>query len=78
MTARMIDREGLALLAKKYVWWKSPEDAVGQPERVIALARVLTQAEIGQFTPRSWSYWHYRLGIADIDDVPALPLRRLA
>lgn len=100
MTARMIDREGLALLAKKYVWWKSPEDAVAQPERVIAqvmnigdfediqriealagtemLARVLTQAEIGQFTPRSWSYWHYRLGIADIDDVPALPLRRLA
>lgn len=100
MTARTIDREGLALLAKKYVWWKSPEDAVGQPERVIAqvmnigdfediqriealagtemLARVLTQAEIGQFTPRSWSYWHYRLGIADIDEVPVLPSRRLA
>ncbi len=99
MTAHTIDREDLALLARKYIWWKSPEDAVDQPERVIAqvmnigdfediqrvealagtkvLARVLTQAEIGQFTPRSWSYWHYRLGIADIDKVPPLPARRL-
>ncbi|WP_455272155.1 hypothetical protein [Rhizobium herbae] len=99
MKARTIDRNGLALLAKKYVWWKSPEDAADQPERVIAqvmnigdfediqriealagiemLARVLTEAEIGQFTPRSWFYWHYRLGIAEIDEVPALPSRRL-
>lgn len=94
-----MDRDGLALLAQKYIWWKSPQDAVDQPERVIAqvmnigdfedvqrlealagtemLVDVLTQAEIGQFTPRSWFYWHYRLGIAAIGEVPALPSRRL-
>ncbi len=88
------------LLARKYVWWKSPDDAADQPERVIAqvmnigdfedlqrlealagnefLVQILTQAEIGQFTPRSWSYWHYRLGMAEIDQVPALPSRRSA
>lgn len=99
MTARTIDRDGLALLAEKYIWWKSPQDAVDEPERVIAqvmnigdfediqrvealagteiLADVLTQAEIGQFTPRSWFYWHYRLGLAEIGEVPALPSRRL-
>ncbi|KQY19461.1 hypothetical protein ASD32_08590 [Rhizobium sp. Root483D2] len=98
MTARRIDREGLMLLAQKYIWWKSPSDAADQPERVIAqvmnigdfediqrlealagndmLVEVLNRAEIGQFTPRSWTYWHYRLGIADIDQVPPLPSRR--
>ncbi|WP_244490300.1 MULTISPECIES: hypothetical protein [Rhizobium/Agrobacterium group] len=40
------------------------------------LVEVLNRAEIGQFTPRSWTYWHYRLGIADIDQVPPLPSRR--
>ncbi len=99
MTARTMDQDSLAFLARKYVWWKSPEDAAGQPERVIAqvmnigdfediqriealagtemLTRILIEAEIGQFTPRSWSYWHYRLGIAAVDEVPALPSRRL-
>ncbi len=99
MTARTMDRDSLAFLARKYVWWKSPEDAAGQPERVIAqvmnigdfediqriealagaemLTRILIEAEIGQFTPRSWSYWHYRLGIAAVGEVPALPSRRL-
>jgi hypothetical protein len=94
-----MDRDSLAFLARKYVWWKSPEDAAGQPERVIAqvmnigdfediqriealagtemLTRILIEAEIGQFTPRSWSYWHYRLGIAAVGEVPALPSRRL-
>ena len=98
MTARRIDRQGLMLLAQKYIWWKSLSDAADQPERVIAqvmnigdfediqrlealagndmLVEVLNRAEIGQFTPRSWTYWHYRLGIADIDQVPPLPSRR--
>lgn len=97
--ARTMDRESLVFLAGKYIWWKSPEDAAAQPERVIAqvmnigdfediqrlealagpemLTRILAHAEIGQFTPRSWSYWHYRLGIAGLDEVPALPSRRL-
>jgi hypothetical protein len=40
------------------------------------LAEVLTNAEAGQFNPRSWHYWHYRLGLADIDHVPPLPARQ--
>ena len=42
------------------------------------LRRVLTQAEIGQFNERSWTYWHYRLGLAQPDQTaPAPPKRRL-
>lgn len=39
------------------------------------LRAVLRQAEIGQFTPRSWTYWHYRLGLAALDHVPPMPAR---
>jgi len=42
------------------------------------LREVLSHAEAGQFNARSWAYWHYRLGLADVDDVPALPRRRFA
>ncbi len=31
-----ISREALKPLACKYVWWKSPDEAVAMPERVIA------------------------------------------
>ena len=31
-----IDRDALMLLARKYVWWKAPAEAVTMPERVIA------------------------------------------
>ena len=41
------------------------------------LRKVLTSAEIGQFSDRSWTYWHYRLGLAKLDKVPALPTRAL-
>ena len=42
------------------------------------LKNVLTDAEAGQFNERSWAYWHYRLGLAGVDDVPAMPVRRFA
>ncbi len=42
------------------------------------LREVLTHAEAGWFSSRSWVYWHYRLGLAGIDRVPPLPARRLA
>lgn len=42
------------------------------------LRAVLRQAEIGQFTPRSWAYWHYRLGLATPDHVPPMPARILS
>lgn len=40
------------------------------------LCDVLTHAEAGQFTARSWAYWHYRLGLAQVEQVPPLPVRR--
>ncbi len=93
-----VERDALKRLASKYVWWKSPEEALGTPERVIAqvmnigdyddvqalaasvgddaLREVLIHAEAGQFNERSWAYWHYRLGLAGVGQVPATPVRR--
>ena len=95
-----ISQESLKLLASKYIWWKTPEESVAMPERVLAqvmnigdysdvqalvsqvgdevLREVLTHAEAGQFNERSWAYWHYRLGLASVEHVPALPVRRFA
>jgi hypothetical protein len=95
-----VDREILKSFAGKYIWWKSPDEALAAPERVIAqvmnigdysdvqslaaqvgddvLRGVLTHAEAGQFNERSWAYWHYRLGLSDVDHVPALPARSFA
>ena len=43
------------------------------------LRHVLASAEIGQFRPRSWAYWHYRLGLVEPGDpVPPQPTRKLA
>lgn len=42
------------------------------------LRNVLRNAEIGQFNARSWTYWHYRLGMAKPGQVPPMPKRRVA
>jgi hypothetical protein len=85
-------------LARKYIWWKTPDEAALQPERVIAqvmnvgdfadvqalnaavgdevFADVLTHAEIGEFNPRSWTYWHYRLRLAQPGKIPSMPARK--
>ncbi|MFM7548003.1 MAG: hypothetical protein ACKO8I_03855, partial [Cyanobacteriota bacterium] len=34
------------------------------------LAQVLQQAEAGWFSPRSWTYWHRKLGITPTGPVP--------
>lgn len=90
--------ETLRRLAAKYIWWKKPDDALQQPERIVAqvmdigdyddaqmlaaqvgdeyLREVLARAEIGQFRPRSWAYWHYRLGLAANGKLPPMPQRR--
>lgn len=95
-----IDRDDLKPLASKYVWWKTPDEAVATPQRVIAqvmnigdyadvqaianqvgddvLREVLKHAEAGQFSERSWAYWHYRLGLARVNQVPPLPTRLFA
>lgn len=95
---RKIDPHGLEPFARKYIWWKTPEEAIAKPERVIAqvmnigdyddlqvlaekvgddvLRDVLTHAEAGEFDERSWTYWHYRLGLARLDHVPPMPTRK--
>jgi hypothetical protein len=92
----------LQRLAPKYVWWKTPEEAMLFPDRVAAqimnigiweditalieaagedyLRNVLQASEIGQLNPRSWHYWHYRLGLAQpgSSPVPPMPVRKIA
>jgi len=44
-----------------------------------ALRSVLRQASAGQFNGRSWSYWHYRLGLTPSDqEPPPMPVRTFA
>jgi len=93
-----VDLQALKPFAKKYVWWKTPDEAVAMPERVIAqvmnlgdfadvqaladqvgddvLRDVLAHAQAGQFDERSWTYWHYRLNLCELGDVPPLPVRQ--
>jgi len=97
---KQIDTAFLKSLAKKYIWWKTSDEAVKMPERVIAqvmnigsyvdvqllasqvgndiLREVLVHAEAGQFDERSWAYWHYRLGLTEMDQVPDMPKRKFA
>lgn len=43
-----------------------------------ALVTVLRQARPGWFRPRSWSYWHHRLGVLEPhESPPKLPLREV-
>lgn len=92
--------ELLRPLAVRYVWWKSADDALRYPDRVVAqvmnmgsfedvqmlslilteddLRSVLDRAEAGEFNPRSWHYWHYRLGLSRPGEVPPLPVRKTA
>ncbi len=40
------------------------------------LAAILQGAPAGALRPRSWWFWHYRLGLADADhDPPPMPTR---
>lgn len=94
-----INPQFLRQMAKKYIWWKTPDDAIVIPAHVVVqmmnigdfddvqlltelvgepyLREILKKAEAGQFNERSWSYWHYRLGLAASSHVPAFPVRKL-
>ena len=39
------------------------------------MREVMTHAEIGWFTERSWAYWHYRLGLSPSGQLPNMPRR---
>jgi hypothetical protein len=41
------------------------------------LASALRSAGPGRLSPRSWAYWHYRLGLAEPGRAPRPPRRRL-
>jgi hypothetical protein len=93
-------KKTLTSFARKYVWWKKPDEALRYPQRVLAqvmdigdhddverlsnlvgedrLRDVIAHAEAGQFRPRSWAYWHYRLGLAEVEQVPEMPRRRFS
>jgi hypothetical protein len=93
------ERRLLRDLAAKYIWWKTPDEALRRPQRIAAqvmniggyedtqrlskvlgddyLRRVLSAAEAGQLNAKSWTYWHYRLGMARPGNVPPLPRRRV-
>ncbi|MBX3749125.1 MAG: hypothetical protein KF897_03465 [Opitutaceae bacterium] len=86
-------------LAAKHIWWKTPEEAMKYPSRIVAqtmdrgsiddinalfeafgedyLKSVVTKAEAGQFSARSWHYWHCRLGLASHEGPPPLPVRKI-
>lgn len=86
-------------MAEKYIWWKTPEQALDNPHKIIAqvmnigeytdaqalinkigantLINVLKQAQVGEFSPKSWAYWHYRLGLSRLEDLPKMPVREM-
>ena len=86
-------------LARRYIWWQAPEDAVRTPHRLIAqvmnlgtledivvlrdlvdddaLLQVLAEAGPGEFSERSWHFWHQVLGENPVE-VPPLPQRHFA
>lgn len=43
-----------------------------------AFIKALKNAQAGWFNERSWHYWHYRLELCSLEEVPALPTRRFA
>ena len=41
-----------------------------------AFKQTLIDARPGEFSERSWHYWHLTLGLAEIASVPPMPMRR--
>jgi hypothetical protein len=90
----------LAHLARKYIWWQSPERTLRDHHRLIAQVMdigshtddealrsalgdeafklALEKARAGEFSARSWHYWHLVLGTSKPRAVPPLPKRTLS
>ena len=89
-------RGELLRVARRMVWFKTPEEALAEPALFLSYAMIygtvddlrvvrahytddqlrwaLRSGLPGIFDGRSWAYWHARLGI---EPVPDLPVRRL-
>lgn len=95
---RLPGRETLERLACRYLWWKTPDQAMADPWRILAqamelgtwedmarlereagratLREALRRAPVGTLSPRSWHFWHVRLGLArHPGEMPPLPHR---
>jgi hypothetical protein len=46
--------------------------AVGEAE----FRQALIAARPGEFSERSWHYWHLVLGVTQLDAIPPMPVRR--
>jgi hypothetical protein len=90
----------LTALARKYIWWQSPQESLRDRRRLIAqvmnigthadvealrcevgdeeFKRAIQQAQPGEFSARSWNYWHLILDLAKPHAVPPMPTRNLA
>ena len=86
-------------LARKYIWWQSPEYTLRDRHRLISqimnigthtdvealraalgddtFKHVLQTARAGEFSERSWHYWHLILELAEQHAIPGLPERKL-
>ena len=38
--------------------------------------QTLREARPGEFSERSWHYWHLVLGVTQLDTIPPMPLRQ--
>ena len=68
-------RELLRPLAARLIWWQSAQQSLRQALGDRRLAQVLQRTEPGWFSPRSWSFWQQKLGLADSGSIPPLPRR---
>jgi hypothetical protein len=42
----------------------------------VEFERALMEARPGEFSERSWHYWHLVLGVTRLDSIPPMPVRR--
>jgi hypothetical protein len=72
----------LRSMATRYVWWKTPDEALRYPRRIVTQVmdigdyrdvQKLAHAEAGELSEKSWIYWHLRLGL----EVRPMPVRRV-
>ncbi len=64
--------------ARRYVWWKTPTEAVALPKRLIAQVMNMGDHRDVEALARLVGDAVLRLGLADVGRVPPLPTRRFS